>query len=111
MQKSPGLKFTMLRDPAQAVKSANVVVTDTWVSMGQESEKARRLADFKGFQLDEQLLAQAPKHAVVLHCLPAYRGYEISQAVIEGPQSLVFAEAENRLHAQKGILAVLLGGQ
>ena len=110
IQKAPGLKFSTLRDPIAAVKSADIVVTDTWVSMGQEAEKAKRLQDFKGFQVDEKLLAQAPKHAVVLHCLPAYRGYEISEAVIEGPQSLVFPEAENRLHAQKGILAVLMGG-
>jgi ornithine carbamoyltransferase len=106
----PELKFTTLKDPIEAVKSADVVVTDTWVSMGQEAEKAKRIADFKGFQVDEKLLAHAPKHAVVLHCLPAYRGYEISEGVIEGPQSLVFPEAENRLHAQKGILAVLMGG-
>ena len=93
------------------MKSADVVVTDTWVSMGQEAEKAKRIADFKGFQVDAALLGKAPKHAVVLHCLPAYRGYEISEEVIEGPRSLVFPEAENRLHAQKGILAVLMGGQ
>jgi ornithine carbamoyltransferase len=107
----PELKFSASRDPVEAVKSADVVVTDTWVSMGQEAEKAKRIADFKGFQVDDALLAHAPKHAVVLHCLPAYRGYEISEAVIESPRSLVFPEAENRLHAQKGILAVLMGGQ
>ena len=106
----PELNFQAMRDPIEAVKNADVVVTDTWVSMGQEAEKAKRIADFKGFQLDEALLGKAPKHAVVLHCLPAYRGYEISEAVIEGPRSLVFPEAENRLHAQKGILAVLMGG-
>ncbi len=111
LQQVPMLKFSALRDPTDAVTEADVVVTDTWVSMGQEAEKAKRLKNFAGFQLDEKLLSQAPKHAVVLHCLPAYRGYEISESVIEGPQSLVFPEAENRLHAQKGILAVLMGGQ
>jgi len=110
-KQAPNLSFTALRDPTEAVKSADVVVTDTWVSMGQEAEKAKRIADFAGFQVDDKLLAKAPKHAVVLHCLPAYRGYEISEDVIEGPRSLVFPEAENRLHAQKGILAVLMGGQ
>ena len=73
-------------------------------------EKQKRHADYKGFQVDEKLLSMAPKHAMVLHCLPAYRGYEISDAVMEGPRSLVFPEAENRLHAQKGLLAVLMGG-
>ncbi len=107
----PELQFSLSKDPIESVKSADVVVTDTWVSMGQEAEKAKRIADFKGFQVDDALLGHAPKHAVVLHCLPAYRGYEISEAVIEGPRSLVFREAENRLHAQKGILAVLMGGQ
>ena len=78
--------------------------------MGQEAEKQKRLHDFAGFCIDEKLLAQAPSHAIVLHCLPAYRGLEISDGVMEGPQSRVFAEAENRLHFQKGLLAVLMGG-
>src|SRR5688572_2007097 len=105
----PELDYTTIRDPVQAVRDADVIVTDTWVSMGQEEEKAKRLKDFAGFGVDEQLLDKAPKRAVVLHCLPAYRGYEISDVVIESARSLVFQEAENRLHAQKGILAVLLG--
>jgi ornithine carbamoyltransferase len=106
----PGLSYTTVRDPIAAVREADVIVTDTWVSMGQEAEKQKRLKDFAGFQVDEKLLAAAPKRAMVLHCLPAYRGYEISDAVMEGPRSLVFPEAENRLHAQKGLLAVLMGG-
>lgn len=106
-----GLDFVIESEPATAVKSADVVVTDTWVSMGQEAEKKKRLADFQGFQVDEKLMSLAPRHAKVLHCLPAYRGLEISEGVLEGPQSLVFPEAENRLHAQKGIVAVLMGGQ
>jgi ornithine carbamoyltransferase len=108
--KVQGLDFVTTNDPIEAVRQADVVVTDTWVSMGQEAEKEKRIRDFKGFCVDEKLLASAPKRAVVLHCLPAYRGYEISEAVMESPRSLVFQEAENRLHAQKGILAVLMGG-
>jgi ornithine carbamoyltransferase len=78
--------------------------------MGQEAEKAKRLKDFEGFQIDEKLLSAAPEHAVVLHCLPAYRGLEISDGVMEGKRSLVFPQAENRLHFQKGLVAVLMGG-
>ncbi|HYO07658.1 MAG TPA: ornithine carbamoyltransferase [Tepidisphaeraceae bacterium] len=110
MSQVPALDFVLTHDPADAVREADVVVTDTWVSMGQEAEKQRRIKDFAGFQVDDRLLALAPRQAVVLHCLPAYRGYEISESVMEGPRSLVFEEAENRLHAQKGILAVLMGG-
>jgi ornithine carbamoyltransferase len=79
--------------------------------MGQESEKEKRLKDFHGFQINDELMKHAPGHAVVLHCLPAYRGLEISDAVIESKQSLIFPQAENRLHFQKGLLAVLMGGQ
>jgi ornithine carbamoyltransferase len=107
----PELDLQLTADPREAVRHADAVVTDTWVSMGQESEKAKRIEEFAGFQVDEKLLADAPKHVVVLHCLPAYRGLEISEEVLEGPRSLVFQEAENRLHFQKGLLAVLLGGE
>jgi ornithine carbamoyltransferase len=110
MSEVPTLDFVTMHDPAEAVREADVIVTDTWVSMGQEAEKARRVKDFAGFAVDEKLLANAPKQAVVLHCLPAYRGHEISDAVMESPRALVFQEAENRLHAQKAILAVLMGG-
>jgi ornithine carbamoyltransferase len=106
----PQLDYSTLRDPIAAVREADVIVTDTWVSMGQEAEKQKRLKDFADFAVDAKLLAHAPRQAVVLHCLPAYRGYEISDDVMEGPRSLVFPEAENRLHAQKGLLAVLMGG-
>jgi ornithine carbamoyltransferase len=108
MSQVPELDFVVMEDPAEAVRDADVVYTDTWVSMGQENEKAQRLKDFTGYEVDEKLLNSAPAHAIVLHCLPAYRGLEISDAVIEGPRSLVFAQAENRLHFQKGLLAVLL---
>jgi ornithine carbamoyltransferase len=111
MSQVPQLDFVTTNDPQEAARSADVLYTDTWVSMGQETEKARRIKDFSGFAIDENLLSIAPKHAVVLHCLPAYRGLEISEGVMEGPQSLVFPEAENRLHFQKGLIAVLMAGQ
>ena len=107
----PEMDFISTDDPAAAVRDADAVYTDTWVSMGQEEEKARRVKDFAGYRVDESLMKNAPKHAVVLHCLPAYRGLEISDGVMESRQSLVFPQAENRLHFQKGLLAVLLGGQ
>ena len=110
MAQVPAMDFVTSHDPHDAVRDADVLYTDTWVSMGQEQEKQQRLADFAGFQINESLLAAAPETAVVLHCLPAYRGLEITEAVLEGPQSLVFPEAWNRLHYQKGLLAVLLAG-
>ena len=110
MKRFPQMDFVLSRDPMDAVANADVIYTDTWVSMGQEQQKAQRLKDFHGYIIDENLMRRAPKHAVVLHCLPAYRGYEISEGVMEGPQSLIFPQAENRLHFQKGLLAVLLGG-
>lgn len=95
-------------DPLAAADGADVLVTDTWVSMGQESEAAEREAPFVPFQLNEQLLARADSAAIVLHCLPAYRGKEITDTVLEGAQSAVWDEAENRLHAQKALLSWLL---
>ena len=105
----PAMSFSLTHDPVEAVKHADVVYTDTWVSMGQESEMQKRCKDFEGYQINSQLLAAAPEHAIVLHCLPAHRGFEITHDVIDGPRSRVFPEAHNRLHAQKGLLAVLLG--
>ncbi len=110
MSQVPDLDFVMTEDPREAVREADVIYTDTWVSMGQEKEKAQRIKDFAGFCLDEKLLAAAPKHTIVLHCLPAYRGMEISDGVVEGKQSRIFQQAENRLHFQKGLLAVLMAG-
>ncbi|HSU70493.1 MAG TPA: ornithine carbamoyltransferase, partial [Micrococcaceae bacterium] len=95
-------------DAAAAVEGADVLATDTWVSMGQEDEKAARLELFRDYALDGGALARAAADAVVLHCLPAYRGYEISAEVIDGPQSVVWDEAENRLHAQKALMAWLV---
>ncbi|TDW86788.1 ornithine carbamoyltransferase [Kribbella pratensis] len=95
-------------DPIAAVDGADVVATDTWVSMGQEAEAADREAPFVPYAVTEQLLGKAKPDAIVLHCLPAYRGKEIEAAVIDGPQSVVWDEAENRLHAQKALLSWLL---
>ncbi|WP_323961370.1 ornithine carbamoyltransferase [Arthrobacter sp. JZ12] len=99
-------------DPAEAAAGADVIATDTWVSMGQEIDddaaKAARFELFRPYTVDEALLAQAAADAVVLHCLPAYRGYEISAEVIDGPQSVVWDEAENRLHAQKALMVWLM---
>jgi ornithine carbamoyltransferase len=94
-------------DPIAAVANADIVVTDTWISMGQESEKEQRIQDFAGYTVDADLMSNAKSAAIVLHCLPAYRGYEISADVLDGPQSVIWDEAENRLHAQKALMAWL----
>ena len=99
---------TVTDDPAAAISGADVVITDTWISMGQESEKEARLALFGDFSITSESLALAAPDAIVLHCLPAYRGLEISSEVLDGPQSVVWDEAENRLHAQKALLVWLL---
>jgi ornithine carbamoyltransferase len=96
------------RDPLEAAKGADVLYTDVWASMGQEAEREKRLPIFRGFQINAEVLARAAKNAVVLHCLPAHRGEEITEDVIEGPRSAVFDQAENRLHLQKGILFELM---
>ena len=88
----------------------DVVYTDTWASMGQERERAVRIEQFQGFQVDAALMGRAGAGALFMHCLPAHRGEEVATEVIDGPQSVVFAEAHNRLHAQKGLLDVLLSG-
>lgn len=95
-------------DPVEALSGADVVATDTWVSMGQEDEKAERVKLFGGYRVDEAAMAHAAPEAIVLHCLPAYREYEIAAGVIDGPQSVVWDEAENRLHAQKALMAWLM---
>ena len=106
-----GRHLVLTGEPREAVAGAEVVVTDVWTSMGQEAEAAARLKAFQGFTVDAALLARARPGAVVLHCLPAHRGEEISAEVLEGPQSRVFEEAENRLHVQKALLEhVVLGG-
>jgi ornithine carbamoyltransferase len=95
-------------DPVAAVKDADVVYTDTWTSMGQEREAAKRRRDFKGFQVNAALLGHAKRDAAVMHCLPAHRGEEITDEAIDGPQSVVLEQAENRLHAQKAVMLWLL---
>jgi ornithine carbamoyltransferase len=105
----PQARLSQTGEPLSAVKGAAIVYTDTWVSMGQEKEKARRVKDFKGFQINPHLLAGAPKDALVMHCLPAYRGYEIAEESMEAHADCIFTEAENRLHFQRSLLAVLLG--
>lgn len=98
-------------DAASAAKHADVLVTDTWISMGQEAEKEQRIRDFAGFTIDQSLVAQAKPDAIIMHCLPAYRGYEITADVIDGPQSVIWDEAENRLHAQKALMVWLAENQ
>lgn len=111
MGQCPGLDFASVHDPRDVVREADVIYTDTWVSMGQEAEKAQRLPVFRPYQINSELLRAAPAQAVVMHCLPANRGLEITDEVMDGPQSVVFEQAGNRLHFQKGLLAVLLCGQ
>jgi len=101
----------VVRRPADAAAGAHVLNTDVWASMGQEEEQAKREKDFAGFIVDEALVARARPDAVVLHCLPAHRGEEISEPVLEGPRSAVFDQAENRLHVQKALLELLLAGR
>ena len=103
-----GGSVAFVADPVEAVTGAGAVATDTWVSMGREDEAEARVAAFAPWSLDEQLLSHADDEAVVLHCLPAYRGKEISAAVLDGPRSVVWDEAENRRHAQKAVMAWLL---
>lgn len=104
----PEAKIEQIRDPSEAVVGADAIYTDVWTSMGQEAEQAERRQVFSDYRLDEKLLKLAPRHARVLHCLPAVRGLEITDAVIDGPNSDVIAQAGNRMHAQKGLLAWLL---
>lgn len=107
--RSAGLsEIRIFRDPREAVRGAHVVYTDVWASMGQETEKERRMRDLIGFQVNRALMEHADPGAVVMHCLPAHRDEEITDEVIESPQSVVFQEAENRLHAQKALLVMLM---
>jgi ornithine carbamoyltransferase len=101
----------LTKDPREAVSSADVLYTDVWASMGQETEAESRRQTFRDYQINGSLLAAAPPHAVVLHCLPAHRGEEITDEVMEGPQSVVFDQAENRLHLQMALLEWLITGK
>jgi ornithine carbamoyltransferase len=109
--RAKGGDVTIVRDPMAAASGADVVTTDVWASMGQEEEQVLRVRAFAGYQVDETMMARAARHAIFLHCLPAHRGEEVSAGVIDGPQSVVWDEAENRLHIQKAIMAALMGGE
>ncbi len=102
-------RIVLTHDPKEAVEKAHVINTDVWASMGQEGERAKRLKAFQGFQVNADLLRLARKDAIVMHCLPAHRGEEITDEVMDGPHSVVFDQAENRLHVQKAILTLLMG--
>lgn len=106
-----GASVRVVRDPALAAEKAEVIYTDVWTSMGQEEEKKKRLADFKGFQVNKELIGLASKGVKVMHCLPAHRGEEITHEALEGESSIVFDQAENRLHVQKAVLELLLWGE
>ena len=106
-----GVAVVCVESPQEAVSGADVVYTDVWMSMGQEKEQAERQRAFSGYQVNAELLALASPDAIVMHDLPAHRGEEIADEVIEGPQSVVFDQAENRLHAQKAVLSLILGGE
>jgi ornithine carbamoyltransferase len=105
-----GAKIQLLTDPHEAVAGADAIYTDAWTSMGQEKEERKRAQIFPPYQVNVDLMAEAAPHAVFMHCLPAHRGFEVTDAVIDSPQSVVFEQAENRLHVQKAILYLLLGG-
>lgn len=105
---NPGMTITLLHEPSEAVAGVDIIYTDTWVSMGQESEAAERVQAFHKYQVNQPLLSLAEKHTIVMHDLPAYRGKEITDDVADGPQSVIFEQAANRLHAQKAILVSLM---
>jgi len=106
----PNLELTVTTDPNEAVAEASAIYTDVWASMGQEGEREKRCRDFADYQVNAQLMANAPSDAVFMHCLPARRGEEVTDEVIDSPQSVIVQQAGNRMHAQKGILLWLLGG-
>ncbi|MBQ7901180.1 MAG: ornithine carbamoyltransferase, partial [Clostridia bacterium] len=106
--KKIGSDVIITNDPDEAIHNADVVVTDTWVSMGQEAEKQERIKVFGNYQVSVDRMAKAKDDAIFLHCLPAYRGYEVVPEVIDGPQSVIFDEAGNRLHAQKAVMVACM---
>jgi ornithine carbamoyltransferase len=109
VSRETGSQLTFLRDPHEAVKGAQVIYTDTWTSMGQEEETAKREQVFPPYQVNARLVKEADQDAIVMHCLPAHRNYELTDEVADGPHSVIFPQAHNRLHAQKAILARLFG--
>lgn len=109
--KQTGSNIVVTYDPVEAISGADVVCTDTWVSMGQEAEKAERIKVFGDYQINADMFAKSKDDSIFIHCLPAYRGYEVTEDVIDGPRSVIFDEAENRLHAQKAVMAAVMGGE
>ena len=109
-QESAGDRIHLGHDPAEAVSNADVINTDVWTSMGQEGERQQRLAAFSGYQINGDLVRQARSDVIVMHCLPAHRGEEITDDVMDGPNSVILDQAENRLHLQRALLEWLLGG-
>ena len=107
--KASSAELLLTNDPEKAIAGADIVYTDTWVSMGMEAEKEERQRVFMPYQVNKELFAKAAQDAIFMHCLPAYRGFEVTEDVIDGPQSVIFDEAENRLHAQKAVMATLMG--
>ncbi len=106
--KATGAKLELMRDPVEAVTGADIVITDTWTSMGDEAEHDARLAAFAGYQVDAKMMSLAAPNAIFMHCLPAHRGEEVTDEVMDGPQSAIYDEAENRLHAQKALLSLIM---
>ena len=106
-----GGRVQVTTEARDAVEDADVIYTDAWISMGQESDREQRLEAFQRYQVNDRLLDLAPGDALVMHCLPAHRGEEITDAVLDGPRSLILDQAENRLHVQKAIIVNLLGGE
>ncbi|MFO8057292.1 MAG: ornithine carbamoyltransferase [bacterium] len=109
--RAKGAEVELVRDPFSAVRDADIIYTDVWASMGQEAEKKKRLSDFKGFQVNMELIKAASAGVKLMHCLPAHRGEEITDEAMESEHSIVFDQAENRLHVQKAIIEMLLGGE
>jgi len=110
LAKASGAKITYLRDAHEAVKGAQIIYTDTWTSMGQEEETAKREAIFPPYQINSQLVAEADRDVIVMHCLPAHRNHELTDDVADGPHSVIFPQAHNRLHAQQAVLARVFEG-
>lgn len=108
---APGWEMITTNDPHEAVADASAIYTDVWASMGQEAEQAKRIEDFAAYQVNDQLMASAPEGAYFMHCLPAKRGQEVTDSVLDSPNSIVVPQAGNRMHVQKGILAWILGAQ
>lgn len=106
--KKQGCNIIETLDPEEAMKNADVVYTDTWISMGQEDQKAIKIKEFDGYKIDKKLYSLTNENSIFLHCLPAYRGFEVTEEIIDGPHSRIFKEAENRLHAQKAIMTLLM---